>query len=169
MMDFALSITGAAEREAELLKFARMLDRPVINAFRRGVRRIASQIRPSFLGTGIGRAIWGKRASGLSKLVYGMRVTKVGDELQTGIKLKGIPALLEDGGRILPHVIKPKNAPFLVFQAGGRWVRTAKGVRHPGMPLLAHNFARTAIARETPAIIEDLNREIGILKQETFG
>ena len=38
-------------------------------------------------------------------------------------------AFVNDGTR--PHIIRARNAPFLVFRVGGRWVRVRQ-VHHPG-------------------------------------
>jgi hypothetical protein len=167
VISLSASVSGVKEREAELRKFARMLDRPVINAFRRGVRRIATEVRTKMRGEGIGRSIWGRKPASLTKQVYGMRVTKVGDELTTGVKLKGLPAMIEEGGRVRPHQIKPRPGKALASAARNFF---AKGpVQHPGMSIGARHFARTAMSREAPAIMADCNREIGVLKKETFG
>jgi hypothetical protein len=166
----SISMSGVREGEAQLRKFARMLDRPIINALRRGLTRVATATKNEIrTRSGIGRSIWAKKASTLSKQVYRMKVTKRGEDLETGIKLKGIPALIEEGGRIAAHSIRPKSRPFLAFQASGRWIFTRKPVQHPGSMVHRHGFAKAAMDREAPAIVEEMNRQIGVLKEESFG
>lgn len=156
----SVETTGFKEREAELRGFARILDRPVLDAFQRGAKRIAEQTRTDIASEGIGRSIWGKKPRGLTRVVQEIRPEKTGDELISGVRLKGIPAMIEEGGRIQTHKIKATPKRPIASKARGFF---SKGpVTHPGMSLAARHYGEHALTRETPSIVEDMNREIGI-------
>src|SRR5512139_456432 len=102
----------------------------------------------------ISRKIWGRNPSGLIRqgLVHAIRARTVGDSIETGLALRGIPALLERGGRFKPHKIKGKRAHgYLVFFGRPRdeWsettlVFTKKRVKHPGNVVMPHGFGGSA-------------------------
>jgi hypothetical protein len=170
MIELSMVLNGEEPIQAFLRDYYKTLDRSLTNALRRGLTRIATatknQIRTE---SGIGRTIWGKKPGNLTKQVYRMKITKRGDDLQSGIKLKGLPALVEAGGQIKPHEIKPKNRPFLAFRGEKGWVFTKDPVHHPGATVRAHGFGKAAAQREAPAILADMNAEIDALHGKAFG
>ena len=94
---------------------------PLTKGMYRGLYLICGEIERKFVhGTSIGRKTWGPaeargRKSNLDTFIRPMRVTLGGGGLRGGIEMRGIPALVEMGGRTKPHAIYP------MF---GRWVAT---------------------------------------------
>jgi len=103
--------------------------------------------------SGIGRSIWGRDQSGLEKqglVKQGKLLLDAGSHWgRTSLLLRGIPALLEDGGRIKPHTLK--NA----FGHKGR------RIPHPGMTLRAYGFGKRAMDRGLGAIQMDVDVALG--------
>jgi hypothetical protein len=167
-MEFELQLTGADRIAAKGLNFRKQLTRTLENSLRRNVRRSLGQIKTEIRGTGLGSAIWGRKASGLSTLVSLIRVRREGDGFATGVKLSGLAKMIETGGRIARHDIEPKNASMLAFRAGGGTV-FAKHVNHPGAQVGRHDIARRALERDTPAISAATQADVVALLNEVFG
>jgi hypothetical protein len=170
----SLDMRGVAELLAKNASFARALKRAIKNPLQRGARKSATEARKQIPSSGIGRTIWGKNPSGLTKqkLVTAIEPrgggesvdgTLTGDAVVTGVKLRGIPRLLEDGGRIKPHTIKPRGGAVgrarLAFM-GSRGLVMPRSVRHPGAPVRAHGFAAATLQRNGPAIVADVNLSV---------
>jgi len=71
-----------------------------------------------------------------AKLVGGIR--KTSDPNATGVFAEWIWHFIEFGTQ--PHVIRPKNAPRLVFRGRDGQLRSAAEVSHPGSPAQPHIF-----------------------------
>lgn len=107
-------------------------------------------------GRGIGQRIWGVNPSGLDKVVKAGKLL-LGPTWQTSVILVGIPALLENGGRIKPHFIRRGFG------------RPRNRIPHPGMNLLAKHHAQAALDKSWPVIMRDVNDAIGVmLKRHGF-
>ena len=108
---------------------------------------------------GIGRKIWGKKSSGLKKLVRVVEVKEEAENYQAAIDVVGLAGLVEQGGATKRHEIRSKGRP-LARRAGenkGRvfFVKPARfvgpiqkkrrrpknliGVEHPGGPVEAQH------------------------------
>jgi hypothetical protein len=134
----------------------------MIKTARRGVwLHVVPQTRNAIAQqSGIGRTIWGRDQSGLEK----QGLVKQGKLLidpqwgRTSLLLRGIPALLEDGGRIKPHII---NNPF--GRKGVMYNRRyiSGGMRHPGMTLRAHGFGRDSMDKGMDPIQREVDEAIG--------
>jgi hypothetical protein len=101
--------------------------------------------------SGIGNAIWGRDQSGLGKqgLVSHGKLIYLGEgKGETALKLRGIPALLEDGGRVREHVIR------------NGFGRKGKPMRHPGMTLRAHRFGQDAVEKGLAEIQTEVDQAI---------
>ena len=105
--------------------------------------------------SGIGHTIWGANPSGLDKIVNAGRAVIGQDRGQTSLLMKGIPAMLEDGGRIAPHQIR--NA----FGHRGR------RIPHPGMTLRAHGFGRSALEGSRSAITKAVDEAVARMIEAT--
>lgn len=108
-------------------------NRAVRNGLRRAASRGVTRARKNFSKRGIGRRIFGKNRSGLTKLVtVGRPESGALAEASIEIKVKGIPGLMEEGGRTKPHRIKARSGSRLAFRTRtGQLVRPAE-VKHPG-------------------------------------
>ena len=120
--------------------------------------------------SGIGQAIWGRDISGMEKqgLVKQGKLLMWLKSGQTSLLLRGIPGLLEEGGRIKPHIIKH---PFghkegYATRRGGGWIA---GMRHPGMTLRPHHFGRETLGAGVGKIGIDINTALAeMLRRRGF-
>ena len=118
-----------------------------------------------FVSAGIGKGIFGRNDSGAWKIITVSKPVIQGDSVALKITLKGLAALQETGGRIRPHIIKPKRAKMLAFASpgaagfGGDLI-FAKLVHHPGATVPKHESLRAAAAKILPSAIEDIRRDL---------
>ena len=109
--------------------------------------------------SGIGRRIWGKDPSGLTdqRLVVASKLILGSNYGITSLLVRGIPALLERGGRIQPHTIR------------SGFGRIGKRMPHPGMTLRAHNAGQRAVNEAAGNIQADVDGAIGeMLRRHGF-
>lgn len=151
--------------------FRRRLPFNVLSSLRQQVNRTIATVKKDIAQRStFGRKIWGKNPKGLDKQVtfIKFRVTADGG-VETGIKLVGIPRLLEDGGRIKEHTIR--GNPFLIFSAP--WAKglavIAKKVNHPGGPVPARRFAAQAMERDSGSALAEVSAGVNRLIGEVFG
>lgn len=179
----SLDMRGVSELLAKNRSFGRALKRALKNSLQRGARRSATETRKQVAAqSGIGRTIWGKNQSGLTKqkLVTAIEPrgggeavegSLSGDAVVTGVRLRGIPKLVEEGGRTKAHTIKPRGGAVgrerLAFVTGGKLVRP-RSVRHPGSPIRPHGFAAATLQRNAPGIVADVNRSVQNAVAEAF-
>lgn len=88
---------------------------------------------------------------GASKRVYEDQAGNVVGEIGP----QGIPyaRIHEFGGTTRPHIIKPRNASVLAFQAGGRNV-FARFVNHPGSKIPARPYLAPALKSKQEEILK---------------
>jgi len=172
VIDLQLDLRGVDALLTKNRRFPGILRRAVVNSLRRTVRRTATVVKQEIRsGSGIGRTIWGKNASGLTKqgLVSIIRPRVSGDSIETGLSFRGIPKLIEEGGRIKAHRIKGKTARgFLAFE-GRKGLILTKSVQHPGSTVRAHGFGGSALRRNERMIADDVNAAIRKAVEETYG
>lgn len=166
--------------EFDMKKLQRIMDAPpkirreamrrILNVARKGMRRIATQMRERIRrDSGLGRTIWGKKAGGLSKLVSVGRARQFPDGFEIAVKLKGLPAMIEQGGHIKAHQIpKRKGGRLMAFSVGGKRV-FAKRVNHPGAAVRPHRFAEPLVAKEAPLLGKEMGTEIAAVLREVLG
>jgi len=155
-MELSLKLNGVDKLMAQNRAFAGRLPGTVLNAVRRPLRRRITVIKRRIkTECGIGVSIWGANASGLNKIVTLIKARVREGALETGVKVVGLAALIEQGGRIKPHIIK---------RGFGR-----KPMPHPGSDVRGHNIARQemdSVGSEVMfAVREDIQKLIG----KTFG
>lgn len=143
---------------------------------RKGMLQIRAAAYSEFRSSGIGRRIWGgdgisrsfigplmqgqrRKSSNLGKFIR----TKVAKRSNTGFTLtfevKGLPAMVEEGGQTRPHEIAPKLAEFLVYRTKSGVLHVSKGpVQHPGGPVAKDPYLGPEIDRRAPRIGDDLQR-----------
>lgn len=123
---------------------------------------IAKRSKESARQRGVIRRLFARRASGLDVLFRVSGATERKRLLrksvtEVSLEIRGLAAIQETGGTTRPHVIKPKNAPKLVFRAAGRLVVTDKvdhpGATHPRIPSAADAFEQAE--RDGAAAIQD--------------
>ena len=122
----------------------------------RGIwQHVVSKVRTRIAQeSGIGQAIWGRDLSGMEKqglvrtgrLLIGEGGTTWG---QVSLVLRGIPSLVENGGRIKPHTIR--NG----FGHRGR------RIPHPGMTLRPHRIGRDSFSAAEDRIRNDVDAAVG--------
>lgn len=130
------TITGMDElrRKLGLMGAQKDLDRVIGNAFRKIGRRIQAQARKEARTKGVMRTVFGKSPSGSQKLFTVSRLLRQGGELTATLKVKGLAAIQETGGRTLPHrILRPwgRDKPIM-----------HPGAQHPRMPSFEPIFHR---------------------------
>jgi hypothetical protein len=86
----------------------------------------------------------------------------------TGLRFRGIPRLIEEGGRTKPHKIQSRKgkAGLLVFEGRprGEWgtssIVAIRSVQHPGGRVRAHGFGGSALRRDERLFADDVNASI---------
>ncbi len=150
--------------------FLRQAAKVLKNSLTRTLRRTATTVRQDIRSqSGLGRSVWGEKASGLTrqKLVTIIKPRAGGDSIETGLSFRGLPKLIEEGGTIKAHAIRPSKGKLLVFEVNGKIV-AARAVRHPGARVRAHGFGGSALRRNETAIAEDLNRSLQNLVNQAY-
>jgi hypothetical protein len=145
------------EQAIERTRTARRdISRATLNAARRVVRRRLTRIRQDIrTATGLGVSIWGDSPSGLSKIVSLVRARIEEGRVETGIKLKGLPAIIETGGRLRPHTIRPQYGKFLANPALNFISRGP--VRHTGANVRPHGIAQRHADDSLPEILREMD------------
>ena len=127
---------------------------PTIRAHNAEVRKDA---RKQLRATGLGRALWRRRRRPsrsqppLILRTLRTRLNRSAGAFQGGIKVKGMAAIIEQGGFVASHKIEAVNARFLVFQVGGLTIRT-RSVQHPGANVRRRAFVQSGQRKAIPAI-----------------
>lgn len=144
-----------------LHQFGKELDKPVVNAVRRGLHRARVRAGELFRLHGIGKTVFGAKRGKTTVRAYFKRsgVRHTGDVYVGGLWAKGLPALQETGGRTQPHEIKPTSGKALAF-ATPAGLQFAKSVQHPGGNLPAYPVLKESVTAEAPSIAADLDVQI---------
>ncbi len=161
MIDLSLDLRGVDALIANNKRFLREVTRALKNSLTRTLRRTRTTVQRDIrTESSLGRKIWGRSASGLKSqgLVSIIEPKGEGDGIVTGLRFKGIPRLLEDGGRIKAHRIKAREGR-LVFEVGGKTIY-ARAVKHPGGPVHKHGFGSRRLRENERLIADDVNRSI---------
>lgn len=137
------------------------LDNVMANTIRRGARRMKKRAIADIGSRGIGRRIWGKKPKGLEKILSIGRVQREGPaSISITLTAKGIPALIEEGGKTAPHKIKafrrgPKGRRLLSFRKAGGEGAVAE-VQHPGSAVAKDPWIGPAGDAESPQTEREL-------------
>jgi hypothetical protein len=152
-----------------LERFGKEAPREQINAIRRGMTFARSLVIDRIRRTGVGRALWGRKAKGARLMVPRQRVTRSGNVIHGGLLLKGLAAMIETGGRTRSHVILPKNAGVLALKLSGGAVAFATKVVHPGSRIPAQPSAQEAMREAVPRIAQEIDRGMQKLADRVIG
>lgn len=157
------------ETAQQLRTFSKEWGRDISNAMRRVIRRARTQAldRGSQL-PGVLHAVFEKDRSGLRKLVKTIRVRRSGETFESGLEVKGLAALAENGGRTAAHRIVPKLARLLVWQ-GPAGLVFAREVRHPGGRVPKTPFVRPQIERSAEAMKVEVETALDALQKRLLG
>jgi hypothetical protein len=139
-----------------------------IRALEKRVNEARKETVRGFVSRGVGKGIFGRNDKGAWKIITVEPAKIRGGTASVKITLKGFAALQEIGGRIKPHVIKPKNRKMLAFGVAGGFgfggdMVFAKLVNHPGATVPKHESLRPAAERVLVAAIEDIRRDVAAL------
>jgi hypothetical protein len=133
------------------------------NGLRRGLRWARNEILRELPGRGVLRSVFGRKISGLKKLVSVRRVEFKGDVMVGTVQLTGLAAMSETGGRTKPHGIKPKLRTALTFRVGGRMLFSRVGVKHPGSRIPAIPAAARVVPRATARIRQEQEKSVAAM------
>ena len=168
-MEIELHLAGLDTLMEMNRRYASGVPGAILNGIRNQVRQTITVVKSDIrTKSGIGRRIWGKNGSGLNKIVTLVKARSAGGLVETGIKLKGLPAIIETGGRIKAHTIRGK--PYLRFPGkGGEGFTVTKMVKHPGAPVMRHEFAKDALERDGQKIQLAVSASLQRMKERIFG
>ena len=120
-------MNNGASLEAELRAMIAEGDRELAKLCERSVQKAVD----AGVATAKSTKKYTDRTGNLTRSIDG-RVTSVGERSATGVFEATAPhAIYVDGGT-KPHVIRPKNGPYLVFPGKGGGMVFAREVNHPG-------------------------------------
>lgn len=133
-------------RVARLQTIPQPIERETKNAIRRGQNRLRTAVGEEFRSHGVGRAIFaeGFKKGALKTILAREKVKKIGEVFEVGLRIKGIAAIVETGGRTLPHGIGA-SGKILSNPATGFFARGP--VNHPGSRFASDDFAGRAVAK----------------------
>ncbi len=155
-MELTLQLKGVDKLMAQNRAFAGRLPGVALNAVRRPLRRKITVIKRRIkTECGIGDSVWGKNASGLNRIVTLIKARVRAGALETGVKVVGLAALIEQGGRIKPHTIR---------RGFGRGP-----MPHPGSTVRGHNIARQEMDAVSSEVMLAVREDISKLISNTFG
>jgi len=148
--------------------FERTKNAPTVNAIRRVLTSIRADAKTRIPADGLGRKIWGKKASGLNALLKRVAVRTSGDSFSGGLEVKGLAGLIEQGGRTTEHRISAWRGRVLARRAGPGAAFFVKGtggaqkaiVTHPGGPVAKKTRALEAIEAARPQFVEQITRAV---------
>lgn len=155
VITIGLSVERLSQMSQSLAAVGGALIPTMVKTANRGIwRYVVDRVKADVSqASGIGRTIWGRDDSGLDKqgLVRPGRLLIGADKTwgQASLKLRGIPSLLEQGGRIKPHTIR------------SGFGRTGKRMPHPGMTLRPHGYGKRAMDAGETRIREDIDAAVG--------
>lgn len=157
-MEMTVDLKGVDKLIASSQAFRERLPGAVLNAMRDQLRRTLDTVKRDIASnSGIGQTIWGKNPKGLDKLVTLIQARVKDGAIETGIRVNGLPKIIDQGGTIKPHFIRhgfgrPKNR-----------------IPHPGTQVRQHGFARTALDRDVSKVILEVRMAVVKLSSQTFG
>lgn len=156
MIDMKLELRGLDRFIQASNTFERRLPSAILNGIRRPLRRRITKIKQRIKREcGIGKSIWGSKGQGLDKLVTMIRARVVKGHIQTGVRLKGLPAMIDQGGQIAPHTIR-------------RGFGRSKPMPHPGSAVRAHGIARQEMDNAAGEITREVIADVQKLIDKTF-
>jgi hypothetical protein len=153
-----------------LERFGKDAPREQINAIRRGLTFARGLVIAHIRRTGVGQALWGRKASGARLMVPRQRVTRSGNTIHGGLLLKGLAAMIETGGHTAPHAIAPKLKPALARALpGGGSFFSKTPVQHPGSRVPAQPSAQASMREALPRIAQEIDKGMQRLADRVIG
>ena len=157
-------LNDAEKAAAAWSEYRKLEPRIAVAALRATLHEARKAGVDEFQKRGVGRRIWGssdpKRrrllASDVRKYIQRERVRDQGTRFESGLRVKGIPALVLTGGRSRPFTVDARGK-VLAFQRGGdriftRRVNIAQGVRYQQQNFLRES--KSILEREYPRKVE---------------
>lgn len=167
----SLEMKGADLLVAKSQTFQKRLPAAVLNGIRGQVRKTITKVRRQIrTESGIGRSKWSRARPGWIDRQVNLLRARIGSDgksVETGIKLSGMPRIIEVGGRLKPHKIE--GNPWLVFKAKDGRLVSLHRVNHPGAPVRAHSYARKALDQDANLINVEVAKRIDKLTEAVFG
>lgn len=141
--------------------FGAKLDVPILVGLEQGMHSARGAAINRFTRQGVGRRIFGVKASGAAGLIKVLPARMSGGNFVGILQARGLAAIQDQGGRTAPHKIAPKNKKFLVYRTNAGVLHiTDKPVLHPGAQHPAMPFLSQSITGAAPRIATLIDREI---------
>jgi len=152
---------------------SKLLDKVGLPIVRQYTALIRKEARTGYRGTSIGKKLWGRgRRTGsptLSLKTIRAALSRSERAWVGGIKIKGMAAIMEQGGSTAPHIIRPRTAAYLYFPSPGGGLIRASSVRHPGSRIRRYPVIERAQKRTLPEVKKAMERAVAKLFEERFG
>lgn len=154
----ALEIRGVRELLKRNEKFQRQLTRTVSRSLSRSLRKTASATRRGLravsIARGITRSAWGKRKENrLTARVKPIRLRLGAAGAEVALGLYGFAAVLERGGRLVPHAIRARGRSF----------------RHPGAAAPGYHTGAANLRRDRGEILQRVDADVKKLLEDVYG
>lgn len=136
-MDISIQIDSAAVTAAVGRLQGPEVTRLLVRSLEIAANRARTAAVREFTAHSIGRKLFGRRDRGAFKIIQLEPIRAEGDTVTATLKALGLAAIQEQGGRIKPHIIKPRRAKVLAYAQAGA-PAFARIVHHPGATMPAH-------------------------------
>lgn len=158
------------ERVRGMSKALNKVGLPIVRRYTSLVRKEA---RTGYRGTSIGKKLWGrgKRTGSPTLSLKTIRAVLSRTERAWvgGIKVKGMAAIMEQGGKTAPHIIRPRVSAYLYFPSRSGGLIKASSVRHPGSQIRRYPVIQRAQKRTISEVRKSMETAISKLFAERFG
>ena len=152
------------------------IDKAMKPPMRLALRLAKKEIRRSLKATPLGAALWkGSKASrsGKPRLSVGKSTVARGSSgLEAKFSLKGVAAMIDKGGKIDSHKIRPRGATELAFPGSGSFsgnVVRVREVNHPGAIVRRENIVAPILRRGVRDLERDSAKALDGLTRRVLG
>ncbi len=161
-------------------RFRSQITGTIVGSLRRSLRKTEKNIQADLRGLPIVQGILRGKWARLKRNQLGARVKtitlQVGEnkpEIEAAIGLYGYPAVLEEGGQFLQHMIYV--APGRTTRRPRNWKKRttfehgAYSVKHPGARVSGHGFGGSNFHRNESATLYQLDKDVSELMARIYG
>ena len=167
----AISIAQFRERVKQYAREPARIE-SVVKAFKKATSRARSATRRDIKRTSLGKKLWARGKKGGPKLSIGKaKITREGKGLVSQFTVKGMAAIIEQGGKTAAHTIKARSGGGLSFPGtnafAGRIIK-AEEVRHPGSIVRREESIKPAVERALETFEGELAQAMETHANRTF-
>lgn len=167
----AISIGQFRERVKRYAQEPARID-SVVKAFKKATNRARSATRRDIKRTTLGKKLWTRGKKGGPRLSIGKaKIGREGKGLVSKFKVKGMAAIIDQGGKTEAHTIRATSVGGLSFPGtnafAGRIIK-ADEVRHPGSIVRRETSIKPAVERSLETFEGELAQAMETHANRTF-